>query len=72
MDFRSYCWLLTDLAEVRRNGSKEGDLLSSLHVYARGGKGLSQAGDHQNRGHIQDLFDRIWDLLDVGDENQRF
>lgn len=52
---------MADPAEVRRTGSKEEDLL-------RHGESLSQAGDHRDREQIQDLFDRIWDLLDVGDE----
>ena len=29
-----------------------------------------KAGDREDRGQIQGLFDSIWDLLDVGDENQ--
>lgn len=41
-----------------------------LRVSSRRSEGPSRAGDREDRGQIQGLFDRIWDLLDVGDENQ--
>lgn len=41
-----------------------------LRVSPRRSEGPSRAGDREDRGQIQGLFDRIWDLLDVGDENQ--